>query len=560
MTTLTILPFLTAFFAGLARMAPTDIYQVCAWRVGTVKTEPWRARSLGGLRQVSRRLLGAIGAAMRACLPQGRLVAAVASLALMLYALDVSVTGTLLASPILVGAPLKALRQQAADIDGELALVRQELQALNAKLIGEKRKMTDEERAQFTVAKARLTELKELKATTAELLVEAEAVNERERTAAAVDDPDAKTATKVAAAAGLQVGKDRAEDDPKKGFRDHQDFLGAVIVAGKIGRIDPRLKPLQAAQGSDEQGVYSDPHGGFLVPHGVAPGILQIEAEEDFIAPMVTDISPMAAPTVSFNARVDKDHTSSVSGGFIVTRHPETVDGSSSRMKFEQVTLTANEEFGIAYATERILTDSPQSFVAIISAAFNDEYANNAIKERLVGSGVGERLGILHATNGCLVTVAKESGQAADTIVKENIDKLAARCWRYLRSVYIANHDTRPQLRSIVQVVGTGGQPVPYFTQGADGVEYLDGRRIYFSEHAKKLGDKGDLILAVWSQYLEGTYQQLQSAESIHVRFLAAERCFRFYRRNDGQPWWRAALTPANSADTLSPFLVLAAR
>jgi len=66
--------------------------------------------------------------------------------------------------------------------------------------------------------------------------------------------------------------------------------------------------------------------------------------------------------------------------------------------------------------------------------------------------------------------------------------------------------------------------------------------------------------LANWSQYLEGTYENLQSAESIHVRFLNHETTFKFWLRNAGAPWWRTVLTPKKSASTLSPFVVLAAR
>jgi len=110
-----------------------------------------------------------------------------------------------------------------------------------------------------------------------------------------------------------------------------------------------------------------------------------------------------------------------------------------------------------------------------------------------------------------------------------------------------------------VQVIGTGGNPVPYFLTSG-GQETLDGRPIYFTEHAKNLGTVGDLVLANWSQYLEGEYQGMQQAESIHVRFVSAERAFRFYKRNDGRTWWRSALTPKNSAPTLSPFLTLATR
>lgn len=352
----------------------------------------------------------------------------------------------------------------------------------------------------------------------------------------------------------IQVGSPNSEGDPRRGFRDHRDFFGAVMRAGQGRGVDERLRPL-ATQGSDEQQAAANPYGGYLVPVGVAPGILSIEPEGDPLASYIRPI-PLTAPKVMLNARVDKDHTTSVSGGLVVTRHPETVDATSSRMQFEQVEMNANEEVGVAFASERILTDSPTSFIAILSSGFADEYVANAMKERILGSGVGERQGVLNTP--CLISVAKETDQVAGTILKENIDKMAARCWRYNRSVWLANHNTRVQLRSLYQTVGLGGVTVPYFSQSA-GQEYLDGRPIFFTEFAKSVGTKGDLILGVWSEYLEGTYQSEQFAESMHVRFLALERTFRFYRRNDGQWWWRSAFTP-NSGDTLSPVVVLDTR
>lgn len=384
----------------------------------------------------------------------------------------------------------------------------------------------------------------------------AERLAEIERTMAPVADADNQAQQRAAAVAQVTV-TERADADPKRGFKDHRDYMKAVMNAGMGRKVDQRLVPLrQATQGSDEQGTYGDPVGGFLVPHGVAPGILSLQAEDDPFMGRVTAVT-MNAPTISYNARVDKNHSTSVSGGFTVSRRAETVDGTASRMTFEQVTLRANAEFGLAYCTEEMLTDSPQSFVDIISAGFRDEFVANAISERINGTGTGERQGILSTP--CAVSVAKETGQAAATIVKENIDKMEARCWKFSRAIWLANHNTRPQLKSIVQVVGTGGNSVAYFQGNNGGQETLSGRPIFFTEYAKTLGTVGDLMLIVPSEYLEGTYQGEQFAESIHVRFVGAERAFRFYRRNDGQWWWRSALTPKNG-NTLSPVVTLATR
>jgi len=92
-----------------------------------------------------------------------------------------------------------------------------------------------------------------------------------------------------------------------------------------------------------------------------------------------------------------------------------------------------------------------------------------------------------------------------------------------------------------------------------DAPDMLLGRPIAYDENCKTLGDAGDLILCNWTQYLEGTLQPLQSAESMHVRFLYNERVFKFWKRNDGRMWWNTYLTPKNGS-TLSPVVTLAVR
>ena len=58
-----------ALTVGLAGM-PTDIYQVCAWEVGTIRAEPWRSRTslyahriVGSLRSFYRSIMREDGVA-----------------------------------------------------------------------------------------------------------------------------------------------------------------------------------------------------------------------------------------------------------------------------------------------------------------------------------------------------------------------------------------------------------------------------------------------------------------------------------------------------------------
>ena len=72
------------------------------------------------------------------------------------------------------------------------------------------------------------------------------------------------------------------------------------------------------------------------------------------------------------------------------------------------VTLDAHMLFGLSYATEEILMDSPTSFSALLAAGFSDQFTYHIVDERLNGTGVGEFMGIL--TSPCLVSVSKETG------------------------------------------------------------------------------------------------------------------------------------------------------
>lgn len=354
----------------------------------------------------------------------------------------------------------------------------------------------------------------------------------------------------------IEVVGDLRAQDPAKGFKSSREFLMEVMKAGQGYQADERLSFL-ATVGSDEQQGSNNSLGGYLVPESFAPNLLQIEPEADFIAGRTMNI-PMATPRVNIPSRVDTTHTTSVSGGLTVTRSAETVEKPATKMSMANIALTANSLFGLAYATEEILTDSPQSFAAILANGFEQEISNTIIEERIHGTGVGQYLGILNSA--ATVQISKETGQAADTILYANVVKMRARTWGYQNAIWMANHDALPQLMQMNQTVGVAGVPAWQPSAREDTPDMLFGRPLFFTEYCLTVGDAGDLICANWSQYLEGMYQPLQSAESIHVRFVNHERCFKFWLRNDGRPWWLAPLTPKHSSATMSPFVKLAAR
>lgn len=381
---------------------------------------------------------------------------------------------------------------------------------------------------------------------------------------------------------------ERLDDDPRRGFPSHREFLQAVMRAHRAGDRDQvpdyRLRavcvrgdgsgPLAfllptaftppgilAAAGSDEQGGYADRYGGFLRGTATAPWALSSASEGDPTAgrtrPVVMDESIFQIP-----ARVDNKHSTSVSGGLTFTRKPEAVAATSSRGELAQVELAATTLLGLAYATGELLDIGRGGFISILAAGFGEELGMHLLREKIRGLGGGEFLGVLNSP--AKITVAKEGGQSADTILAENVVKMAARCWGYGRAIWLANHDTRSQLAQAAYLTegSAGGGLIPVFqpSTSEDSPDFLHGRPCFFTEFASTLGDEGDLICVNWMEYLEGIYQPLQRDESVHVRWENHESAFKFWLRNAGAPWWHSALTPNQSTTTLSPIVTLAER
>jgi HK97 family phage major capsid protein len=433
-----------------------------------------------------------------------------------------------------------------ADLQRKMATLHTEAQAIFDAADKENREMTSEEQTSFD---SKLNEVGKLKAKIEQQSRLDQLENELDGVIPTQSKPDGNGLS-------LSVGQDRIKEDPNKGFKSPRHFLMEVMDAYKKPgkKLSDGLQVLRCAAGSDEQGSYSDPYGGFLVPEGFSPTLLTTPTEEDPTAGRTTAI-PMESTVVNLPSRVDKNHTTSVSGGLTVSRSAETASKTASRMEMEKIRLEAFSLFGFAYATEEILTDSPISFAALIANSFGDEFRANALNERLNGSGAGEFLGVNKSD--ALIVVAKETNQTAKTINYKNCVKMRARCWRYGQAIWLANQDTLEQFMTMEDTEGH----LIWQNNARDGESptFL-GRPIYFIENMETLGTQGDVGLYNFSQFIEGTYQPLQSAESIHVRFLNHERAYKFWLRNAGAPTWRAPLTPKKSASTLSPFVTLAAR
>jgi len=350
------------------------------------------------------------------------------------------------------------------------------------------------------------------------------------------------------------------------GFKGFGHFCVDVFKAGDDGRgASEELKKYDAAIKA-AYGVNSliDSEGGYLVPVEQSNQLLERALEASIVRPRA-QILPMSSSHLEIPAIKDDSRSSSLFGGVIVYRTAEAGVLTKSQPKFSKVGLKLNKLSGLCYVTDEMLSDSPISVEALVMRLFPSAFAYKEDEEFLTGNGAGKPLGVQNAANNARIVVAKEAAQAADTVVAENVINMYSRCYGKNNAIWIANHDTFPQLATMTLNVGTGGVPLwlPGNNQGLAGAPSgtLMGRPLVLSEQVPTLGDAGDIGLYDFSQYLVGERagEGLQTATSIHLRFDYGETAFRFTLRNDGQPWWRAPLTPKNGS-TLSPFVTLAER
>lgn len=343
-------------------------------------------------------------------------------------------------------------------------------------------------------------------------------------------------------------------------FESFGDQLQAVAKAAVPSQgVDRRLVEIRAAQGMSE-GVPSD--GGFVVQTDFQTEILNDVYKLGDILPLVRKIQISAnMNSLTLNSIKESSRASTRWGGILGYWLAEAGTKQTSKPEFEQKTWKLKKVACLVYATDELLQDST-ALEGVIRMGCAEEIAFQTQDKFIEGTGAGVPLGVLNS--GCLVSVTKETGQLADTIVYENIVKMWARGKASGRKnmVWLINQEVEPQLFTMGLIIGTGGTPVYMPPGGASASPYstLFGRPVIPVEQCSALGDQGDIILCDWSQYLAIDKGGIQGASSIHVSFIYDETCFRFVYRVDGQPLWSTALTPFKGTATLSPFVTLDAR
>ena len=356
------------------------------------------------------------------------------------------------------------------------------------------------------------------------------------------------------------------------GFRSLCEFASAVHNACTLNAtVDSRPVRHDASGANETTGA----DGGYLVPPDYAAGVIYLIQEQSILLPQARRVTIAGNRLIEAYLVESKRDDGHRHGGVLAYWKGEAQQYKASKPTFGERTTQLDKLTAICPVTEELLMDEP-AIESTLDTKVAQEFAWKADAAIFGGSGSGSMpLGmVVPTTNAALVTVDKESGQAAGTVNVQNIlkmwNRMPAQC-RANAKWYI-NQDLELQLMQLMMgtdtvatsdsgVTVSFGGPL-WLPAGAYGNENgkLLGRDVIPLEQAAAVGAVGDIAFLDATQYLIVERAGINKQTSMHMYFDTDEVAFKFSWRVGGRPDWMTAITGANSTIARSPYVALAAR
>jgi HK97 family phage major capsid protein len=370
---------------------------------------------------------------------------------------------------------------------------------------------------------------------------------------------------KKAQPATVKAGTAVVRDPNDKPFKSIGEQLMDIKQYKKGGGFTPRLTALEAELKANGMSEFINADGGFALQPDFTAALLSKVYNPPGAGTIIADVTTQPVSGNGFRALV-VDETSRVSsrrGGFIGYWIGEGGTITPTKPALRRAGADLEKVVAMTYLTDELAADAP-ALSSFVEREGSNELRFQLEDKVINGTGAGVPQGLLNAK--ALITVAKEAGQGAGTVMTENVTKMWARMPAYLMNSakWYINQELLPQLVTLSIAVGVGGQIVPAAIYTMPSPQYpfgqLFGRPVVPVEYCAALGTVGDIILAAMGEYFVINNGGIQTASSIHVAFTTDETALRLTWRVNGFPWWADAMTPYKGANTLSPYITLAAR
>lgn len=344
-------------------------------------------------------------------------------------------------------------------------------------------------------------------------------------------------------------------------FATLMDFVNVVAGDQRDPEVYDKRKTIKNAMSSIDGSL-----GGFLIPEEYRTEMLKLALENAVVRPRATVI-PMTTLRTSIPIVDSTSNATSVYGGIVGYWTEEGAAMVQSQPRFGRVSLEAKKLTAYTEVPNELREDSNPSAEAFLRMTFPQAIAWFEDIAFLLGSGVGEPLGIFNPANTAIVSQTKETGQATGTILWENLVGMYARMIpaSLNNAVWVVSPDALPQLLTTALTVGVGGAPIGMANFDGHGAPTptILGRPVIVSEKVGSTASStlgGDVNFVDFKQYLIGDRMSMTAEMSTDYKFANDVTAFRFIERVDGRPWMQSAITPRNSSATLSPYVALGGR
>lgn len=360
----------------------------------------------------------------------------------------------------------------------------------------------------------------------------------------------AASTRKSAPAAGTQPQIEVVREPMKNrmgGFNSMGEFLLA-IKNQSFGKTDARFKNEMFERNAED--------GGILVPDEMMTQVTKKVQGDDSL---LLKTRQFVVNGNSLSLPIDEKHP--WNGGIIAYWTNEgSAIAKSGNPQLGSASWKLNKLAALVPVTEELLEDAaglesyinqmaPEAIVAKINAAI------------ISGDGVGKFEGILKSP--FRVVVAKEGGQAADTILAENVIKMYSRMIPSSRgrAEWYINAACEEKLRLLKDAANNYIYLAPGSQMNQTPYGLLLGRPVNVMIGAmEQLGDEGDIVFADLSYYYTISKGGVKQSVSSHLLFDQDKQAFKWTLRLDGKCPFKAPITTEKGGYTMSAIVTLEAR
>lgn len=357
-----------------------------------------------------------------------------------------------------------------------------------------------------------------------------------------------QTTTPAPAAIPANTVTVKGPNDDKLGFNSYGDFIQGVANRARGKNVE------QFNNSTAHESIAED--GGVLIPPTFLSELKEkVEGDES----LLSRTSGFNTSGNHLSLPVDEDEP--WNGGIKAYWMGEGQQYTESKGVLGMADFRLHKLGALVKATDELLEDAAalESYIRRKAPSAIVHKINDAI---IGGDGAAKPEGIINSS--FTYEVAAEGGQAADTIVYENLIKMEARLIAGSNGVWFANPACKEQLRQLKDANGNhiymNGNAFP--NMAALPFDMLLGKPIVYMMGAMPaLGDSGDIVLADMSYY----YSLLKTAGikqdvSTHLYFDRDITAFKFSIRVDGKCPFKSPITTQYGNYQMSGFVKLAAR